>query len=203
MTKIIFVRHGQTEWNLVGKYQGQSNIALSEKGLFQAKALAANFPVKKIDAVYSSDLQRAYKTASYIAAEFQLTVTTEEKLRELNFGLWEGKTYAEIKQNWPEIFSTFFTFPDTSTIPEGENFVILQKRAMAAVKEIIAKHIGQTVVVVAHGAILRTILAEALHIPLRYIWSIRQDNTAVNIICYDEESSIVELMNSTAHLNVF
>ena len=201
MTKIILVRHGQTKWNLMGRYQGQSDIELSETGMLQAETLANNFPAAEISAVYSSDLQRAYKTASYIADTFGLNVVAKSGLRELAFGQWEGLTYKEIEAQWPEMLADFFTHPDKAVIPAGETFATLQQRGVAAIQEIVKNHPGQNVVVAAHGAIIRTILAETLHMPLRYIWSLRQDNTAVNIIRYDEEQRMIELLNSTAHLN--
>ena len=201
MTKIILVRHGQTKWNLMGRYQGQSDIELSEMGISQAATLASHFPAADISAVYSSDLQRAYKTASYIAGRFGLPVVAEKGLREMAFGQWEGLTYKEIEAQWPEKLADFFKQPDKAMIPAGETFATLQQRGVAAMQEIVKRHPGQTVVVAAHGAIIRTILAETLHMPLRYIWSLRQDNTAVNIIRYDEEQRMVELLNSTAHLH--
>lgn len=94
----------------------------------------------------------------------------------------------------------FFQLPDLLEIPHGETFAEVQQRAMAALEEIAAAHEGETVLAAAHGAVNRTILAGVLHMPLRYIWSLRQDNTAVNILRYEEGRWLLELMNSTAHL---
>ena len=122
MTKIIFVRHGQTEWNVLGRYQGQTDVALSPLGIEQAEKLAAHFPVDKIEAVYSSDLARAMKTASCVADRFGLTVEPRPELRELNFGDWEGLTYDEIVAKWPDALQNFFQHPDVLEIPHGESF---------------------------------------------------------------------------------
>ena len=200
MTKIILLRHGETEWNKLGKYQGQSDVALSEKGRQQAQALAQHFPVKSVQAVYSSDLQRARETAAIASAAFSCTVQTDSRLREFNFGDWEGLTYAQITERWPSAMKNFFQHPDILEVPHGETFQQLQQRAMEAVQEIVSNHEGETVVLAAHGAVNRTILAAVLHIPLQYIWSMRQDNTAVNILRHTEGHYILELMNSTAHL---
>ena len=200
MTKIILVRHGETKWNLLGRYQGQTDIALSDKGLQQAQMLAKRFAFPEISAAYSSDLQRAYKTASCVADRFSLPVTEKAGLREMNFGEWEGLTYKQIAVQWPEAMGTFFQRPDMLEIPGGEGFAVLQERAVKCIEEIVASNVGKTVAVVAHGAILRTILTHVLHMPLRYVWTIRQDNTAVNILRYDEGNCMVELVNSTAHL---
>ena len=200
MTKIIFVRHGQTEWNVLGRYQGQTDVALSPLGIEQAEKLAAHFPVDKIEAVYSSDLARAMKTASCVADRFGLTVESRPELRELNFGDWEGLTYDEIVAKWPDALENFFLHPDVLDIPHGESFPKLRERALACVEEIVARHPDQTVAVFAHGAILRTILTAALHMDLQYVWTIRQFNTAVNIVTYTEHGTTVELINGTGHL---
>ena len=200
MTKIIFVRHGQTEWNVLGRYQGQTDVALSPLGIEQAEKLAAHFPVDKIEAVYSSDLARAMKTASCAADRFGLTVEPRPELRELNFGDWEGLTYDEIVAKWPDARENFFQHPDVLEIPHGESFPKLRERALACIEEIVARHPDQTVAVFAHGAILRTILTAALHMDLQYVWTIRQFNTAVNIVTYTEHGTTVELINGTGHL---
>lgn len=200
MTKIIFVRHGQTEWNVLGRYQGQTDVALSPLGIEQAEKLAAHFPVDKIEAVYSSDLARAMTTARCVADRFGLTVEPRPELRELNFGDWEGLTYDEIVAKWPDALENFFQHPDVLEIPHGESFPKLRERALACVEEIVSRHPDQTVAVFAHGAILRTILTAALHMDLQYVWTIRQFNTAVNIVTYTEHGTTVELINGTGHL---
>ncbi|MCI6612262.1 histidine phosphatase family protein [Mitsuokella jalaludinii] len=200
MTKIIFVRHGQTEWNVLGRYQGQTDIALSPLGIEQAEKLAAHFPVDKVEAVYSSDLVRAMTTARCVADLFGLTVEPRPELRELNFGDWEGLTYDEIVAKWPDALNNFFQHPDVLEIPHGESFPKLRERALDAVEKIVACHPNQTVAVFAHGAILRTILTAALHMDLKYVWTIRQFNTAVNIVTYTEHGTTVELLNGTGHL---
>lgn len=200
MTKIVFIRHGQTEWNITGKYQGQTNVPLSEEGVRQAQKLAENFPLERLDAVHASDLDRAMVTAGCVAARFGLEVQPEAAFRELSFGEWEGLTYEEIVSRWPDAMENFLQQPDRLSIPSGESFRDLQARAVARVQELICQYDGKIIAVVAHGGILRTILCHALHMPLSYLWSIRQFNTALNIVTYEKGWSTVELMNSTAHL---
>lgn len=199
-TKLILVRHGRTLWNSTGRFQGQSDIELSAEGLEQAQTLANNFPVEHIDVVYSSNLSRAFVTGKTIAAKFNVPIIADTRLREISFGLWEGLTYDQIHAKWSKELDMMFNRPDLDfRPPEGESFTEVQNRAIAALQEIIANNQGKTIVVTAHGGILRTILAHALHMPLRYIWSIRQDNTAVNIVTYYSEKATVELINGTAH----
>ncbi len=202
MTRLVLIRHGQTAWNKSGKYQGQSDVALSEEGLEQARCLAEHFPVEKLDAVYASDLSRAMVTAETVAQKFGLEVRPEPAFRELSFGKWEGLTYAEIVAGWPEAMANFLTHPDIMEIPQGESFSQVQQRAMARLKEIVAEHEphDHTVGIFAHGAVLRTILTGIMQMPLSQVWTLSQYNTAVNIVRFDEGRPTVELLNSTAHL---
>ncbi|MDR1702565.1 MAG: histidine phosphatase family protein, partial [Sporomusaceae bacterium] len=119
MTKIILVRHGQTSWNLEKKYQGQSDIELSPLGILQAEKVGERLSSEKIDAVYASDLSRAFKTAAYIAIKHNLPVKTVPQLREIRFGLWEGLTFTEINAQWQDEFEKMFLYPDEVQIPEG------------------------------------------------------------------------------------
>lgn len=200
MMRLILVRHGQTEWNANGRYQGQSNVALSELGRRQAECLAAGFPVQGLDAIYSSDLDRARETAECIGRKFGVPVRKEPAFRELSFGDWEGLTYQEISTRWPKEANKLFTAPDELRIPNGETFQDLQARALAKIDTLYKAHIDETVAVFAHGAINKTILSGLMHIPLHYLWSLRQDNTAVNILRLDDGYVTVELINGTSHL---
>lgn len=199
MTKVIFIRHGETEWNFLGKYQGQAEVPLTEKGREQARLLAKNFPSDKLDAIYSSDLSRAMETAGFVADRFNIKVNPEPAFREMNFGDWEGLTYKEISARWQGEMEQFLKRPDILKVPNGENFPSLQQRATTKLYELIAKHDGQIIAVTAHGGVLRTLLADALEMPLKNIWRIRQENTAVSIVTY-AETPIAECINNTAHL---
>ena len=199
--KLLLIRHGQTDWNLLEKYQGQTDIALSGEGIRQADLLAQNFPVDTLDIIYTSDLQRAVMTAERLAEKFSAPLYADKALRELNFGAWEGLTYQEIAERWPQEVKNLFGAPEKLQIPEGETFLMLQRRAMDKINEIRAENEGKNVAVVAHGAISKAILTALLHIPLHYVWMLRQDNTAVNILRFDDEFVSVELLNGISHLD--
>ncbi len=201
--KIMLVRHGLTPWNGIGKMQGSSDVHLSPDGLHQARLLAAHCPFHTADAIYSSPLARAETTAIILANKFNLHVQNVPELREISFGDWEGKLLRDIAKEEPENFEKFFMQPDELKIPNAETFRQTQIRAMEAIQKIIDKHSAEKnshVIVVAHGAINRVILCAFLDIPIRKMWSIAQFNTAVNILREDDGNWIVELMNSTAHL---
>jgi phosphoglycerate mutase family protein len=200
MTKIYLVRHGLTEWNIGGRFQGHSDVALAQAGVKQAECLAKHFPAEKIDVVYSSDLQRAAATAGFIAERFDCELKETERLREMNFGEWEGLTFDQISAKWPEAGKQIFLAPDELKPPGGETFEDVGRRASKELERITSAHEGECVVLVAHGAFLRTILAYALHIPLRYVWRIKQGNTAVSLLTHDGHHFTVDYMNNIAHL---
>lgn len=200
MTKIIFVRHGQTLWNLEMKYQGHTDIALSDLGIEQAKRVADRLMIEEFSAVYSSDLVRAYDTANIIAAKKNLTVKQDVNLREICFGEWEGMTYTEINDKWPNALNQFFSDTTKITIPNGESFTDLKKRSDIAINKILENHKKETIVVVSHGATIRAMICSALNLPLDYVWRIRQDNTAVNMVEYHKNNNVVTLLNDIHHL---
>ncbi|MDD4600264.1 Phosphoserine phosphatase 1 [bioreactor metagenome] len=200
MTKIILVRHGQTIWNVEMKYQGQTDIDLTEKGIIQAQLVADRLAKEPLSAVYSSDLSRAFITAKAIAAKHTLQVIAVPELREINFGDWEGLTYTNINSGWPQTMNKLFTCPEEVIIPGGESFPQVKERATAALARIAHNHPNETIVVVSHGGTIRTLICAALNIHLNYVWNIKQDNTAVNILEYHDNRIMVSLVNDTGHL---
>jgi len=200
MTKVILVRHGQTLWNLVMKYQGHCDVALTEKGVEQAMLAAQRLSKENIAAVYASDLDRALKTAECIAQKHNLSVTAIPELKEINFGEWEGLTYEGANSQWTEAMSKLFTHPDEVIIPGGERFQEVKERATRALDKIVANHPDQTIVVVSHGGTIRTLLCAALTIHLNHLWKIKQDNTAINVLEYHDGEVMVSLVNDVHHL---
>ena len=200
MTRIILVRHGQTQWNLERKYQGHSDVALTDTGREQARRVAERLAGEKIDAAYSSDLSRAAETAACIAAKHGVPVTPLPDLREIMFGEWEGLTYDEITARWPGALEKLWSRPGEVEIPGGESFARVQERAYGAVREIVSRHPGETVLITAHGGTNGVILCAALGMGLNRVWSVRQDNTAVNMLEYYGERILVTLLNDCHHL---
>lgn len=161
MTKLIFVRHGQSVANLKQVFAGQTNPDLTEQGHRQAEALsdwiAENY---KIDAIYSSDLIRAYNTARPIADKLKLSITKTEKLREIYSGKWQGVSYFEIKENYPQEYSVWLSDIGNVVCPGGESFVELAERVKAEVLSIAKRHSGQTVIITTHATPIRALMAE-------------------------------------------
>jgi alpha-ribazole phosphatase len=160
--KIILVRHGQTEWNALKKYQGQIDIPINNVGRDQA-ARAGKYLAdrEKVEAIYCSDLSRTRETADIIAGSLNLKPIPDKRLRELSFGLWEGLTFTEVYEKYPQEFDNWYNDTFKIKVPEGESFNDLIERALSVIKEIINKHTG-TVVVVTHGGVVKGILSQTV-----------------------------------------
>ena len=201
MTEIIIIRHGETEWNKTGRFQGHSDVPLSAEGHAQAAALGRNLALDHVDAIYASDLTRAMETAAPLAKRFGLEVISDPLLRELNFGAWEGRNFNDVNAENPNSMKNFYTDPEQADIPESEPFPEFQRRVAGRVREIVAQERGKRIVIVSHGASIRILLADILAMPIRSIWHISQLNTAVNKIRFEDDGfAIVTLMNDTSHL---
>lgn len=202
MTRIILVRHGETDWNAEKRYLGHSDIELSKTGIRQAEFVAERLALEQVHAVYSSDLKRAVVTAQYIANKHNLPVYTHNGFREINFGRWEGATYKQIMADQPKILTAIYQGHSEVSMPEGESFQTVQKRAIDALQECLCRHMGQTTVIVSHGGTLAAILCRELGKSLSEIWSIKQDCTALSIIKYDHcGKGEVIVINDQAHLS--
>lgn len=197
---IYLIRHGETYWNNELRFQGHSDIALNEIGLKQAELLGKYMAQIDIKAVYSSDLIRAQATAEAVACARGLKVETDPRLREIFFGDWEGKTYTQIKESWAEDIETFFHTPNKISTPHGESFNDVLHRAKAAFEDIVNKHKEETIVIVAHGGTIRTLLCDIIGLDLNNMWRLKQDNTAVNLINYRGDYKVLEYLNATYHL---
>ena len=201
MTEIIIIRHGETEWNKTGRFQGHSDVPLSAQGRAQAEALGRNLVIDHVDAIYASDLTRAMETAAPLAERFGLEVISDPLLRELNFGAWEGRNFNDINAENPDAMKNFYNDPEQANIPGSEPFPEFQRRVAGRVREIVAQERGKRVVIVSHGASIRILLADILSMPIRSIWHVSQLNTAVNKIRFEDDGfAIVTLMNDTSHL---
>jgi broad specificity phosphatase PhoE len=201
MTRIILVRHGQTEWNRVERFRGRADVPLNETGLAQAEATGRRIasmwqPV----AVYASPLSRAVKTAEAIARSFALPVQVHPGLADIDYGLWQGLTPDEARARWPEIVEAWYTAPHTVHIPGGETLADLRTRAMATVNDLAARHSGQTLGMVGHTVINRIILLGVLGLGNDRFWRIRQDTCAINVFEAEADGFTLVSMNDTCHL---
>lgn len=200
MTRLLLVRHGQTLWNYKSRYQGHTDVELSETGRKQAESLAQRLAADPIQAVYASDLQRAYETARILALPHRLQVHKVPGLREINFGVWEGLTFKEIETRYKELAERWYVSPATVRIPQGETFQELKERAYGAILEMAVKHDPGTVIVVTHGGTIRAIICGLLDLDLNSAFRIQQDNVALNIIDFYKGRGVLSLLNDTHHI---
>lgn len=172
MTELWLVRHGQTEWNLEGRWQGQSVAApgLNKTGRRQARAAFCKLPQIPFAAIYTSDLRRASQTARLLAAPLKLPVTLEPRLREINLGAWEGMMSADIQAGYADQVAQRASDPFHTPAPGGESPQEVAQRVFAAVSEICQKHPNQAVLLVSHGVSLALITCRALGLPLETVY---------------------------------
>ena len=200
MTRFILVRHGETTWNKEGRYQGQIDTPLSEHGREQGKLLAAALKNIPIDLCYASPLSRSYDTAKMCMEWHGGLIQTDPRLLEINHGLWEGKLSREIAGDYGDLLNSWRTTVVDVTMPGGESIGQVRDRAMTAFNEYAHKFSGKTVLVLAHDAVNKAVICEMLDIGLDHFWQIKQDNTCINVLEYQDDKWRMVLLNSTNHL---
>lgn len=202
MTKLIFLRHGETLWNKENRFQGHTDIALNANGRKQARQAAKRLACVHLDAVYSSDLSRAHETAEIAAEPHKLPVVMDSGLRERNGGVWQGLTTNEIHEKYPDL-SQRWKQGDPDCAPEGgETINELCDRAFGCVLSIAEKYPDQTVLIVSHGGPLKAIFCEMLGMPRSHFGRLRLDNVGISIIQISEERRVLTLFNDTVHTRV-
>ncbi len=229
-TRLLLVRHGRTDWNIAGRFQGQHDTPLNELGRRQAEAVAGRLAAERPAAIYTSNLSRAFETANAIAAAICASieaanapallkaepfappnpaapaasspppVVVDPRLREMNFGEWEGLTYAEIQQRYPVALKKWEMDIAQYTPPGGEALADVAQRVCAAYADICAAHPEGTVIVAAHGGALQLMVAQALGLPAEKFWQVYLSNASVSDLRVYPEGAILNLLNDAHHL---
>ncbi len=195
-TRIYLIRHGEVEGAGTPRYNGHADVALTEHGISQYHSLRKRLAGFNITACYSSDLTRCATGARIICEQFGINPTLKRELRELNIGIWEGMTWAEIVETYPREWHARLADIVNYRVPEGESLLDLAGRAIPALNEIVAKHQGEEVLIVGHGGMNRTILLDAIGAPLAALFNIEQSYGCLNIIDYYEDGKkTVSLLN--------
>jgi len=198
--KLLLTRHGQTDWNIAGRYQGHSDIPLNQMGQSQAVKIAQRFSQETIHAIYTSDLSRAAHTAQAIADFHQLEIKKDLRWRELSFGDWEGMTYKEMSTHSPDLFSKWMLDSMNISTPNGETLAQLAERAKAALDEIKRIHKDQTVLVVSHSGAIQSLLSTVLGVDLNRYWQFKISQASLSELTVYEDSAVLNLFNDTSHL---
>ncbi|MGC9334671.1 MAG: alpha-ribazole phosphatase [Anaerolineae bacterium] len=200
MTRLLLVRHGETAWNASRRYQGKTDVPLNGVGRRQVNALAQRLSSEEIDAIYASDLQRARETAEAIAALHELPVQADRRLREISFGAWEGLTRQEIMQRDADSLKAWYDDPLHASPPGGETLTQVARRAGAALAKITRCHSDSTVLIVAHGGILRVLLWLALEISPTAYWRFRFGLASLSEVSIYETRATLNSLNDTTYL---
>ena len=202
--RLILVRHGETDWNKAGRFQGQIDIPLNENGRRQAAAARDFLKDIPIDRAWSSTLSRPTETAQIILeAHPDVPLTQIDGLVEIGHGVWEGKLESEIREDWSELLDTWKRAPETVQMPEGETIQDVWARSVRSWGEIAGElKPEETVLVVAHDAVNKTILCDLLGLTPANIWAVKQGNggvTVVDIAADPGQPAVVTCLNLTSH----
>lgn len=200
-TSIILIRHGETEWNALGKFQGSRDIDLSEEGVLQANFLKKRLN-KNFDYIYCSPLKRALKTAQILSENMEINPVIYEDLREIDFGNWEGLTIKDIKNNYPEIFREWLTDDTIGPLCGGDHSLRdASIRAKHAILNIASENKDKNVAVVAHGGIIKAALIGIFNWNMTMYHRLRLGNTSVSRLYFDDSMTPIILgLNDTSHL---
>ncbi|HSH89974.1 MAG TPA: histidine phosphatase family protein [Ramlibacter sp.] len=201
-TRIIAVRHGETSWNADARIQGQRDIGLNDTGRWQARRVGEALAGEQITAVYSSDLGRAHETAQAVAETTGVPVVPDEGLRERSFGIFEGKTFDEIHETWPDHAHNWRKrIPEWQPPEGGESLIQLRERVTRTMQELAARHPGEQIVVVAHGGVLDTLyrIATGQEVNSPRTWQL--PNGAINRLLWTPEGFTLVGWSDTQHLD--
>jgi len=201
LTKVILVRHGETEWNRLRRIQGgNSDTQLNQRGRQQAESLALRLKQEEIQAIYSSPLQRARDTARVIAGYHQLAVEVEPSLREIEVGELEGVSIAEVGKHLSQLLIRYSQGEELPRIPGGESLTEVQQRVWDTIQRLVGRHGDGVLVVVSHYFSILTAVCSVLDLPLFQIDRLRLNSGSISILTFDEQATRLILFNDTCHL---
>jgi probable phosphoglycerate mutase len=201
-TMITIVRHGETEWNVAMRLQGKQDSPLTETGLLQAEKVAAALKSRTFDALVSSDLGRAIKTAETINKYHQLEIIRKAEFRERNFGVMEGLTLTQVSEKYPELHGNYKTRQENYHVPEGESLVEFSERVKEGFASLAETYAGKRILVVAHGGVLDCIFRMIFDLPLGTSRKFSIYNTSINNISWANDRWKLEEWGNIDHINL-
>lgn len=189
MPTLLLVRHGQTDWNVEGRWQGQADAPMNDKGRAQARALADQLNGWRVDAIWSSDLQRALETAQIIADRQGKPVHADRRLREINLGRWEGMLVTDIKQRYPQEWAERRRDVRNSRAPGGESVAEVAERVQRAADDVARQWPAGRVLLVSHGVSLAALICQSRGVTLEEVYHYVPDNGDVIEIEWPPEAT--------------
>ncbi len=204
-SRIFLIRHGETNWNKEGRFQGQIDIPLNENGKEQARKTFEYLRNISFNKAFSSSMHRPYETAQIIVQNNKdLKIEKIDSLVEISHGLWEGKLESEIRDKWPLLLKNWHEKPEEVIMPEGESIKDVSERSIKAFEKIcISQKDNDLSLIVAHDAVNKTLICNLLGIDYSNIWMIKQGNGGITIIDLFNEPSkppVISALNITTHL---
>jgi probable phosphoglycerate mutase len=201
LTRVVAVRHGETVWNAEMRMQGQLDTALSARGRWQARRAAAALAEEGIEAIFASDLARAYDTAEALATRLGLPIATDAGLRERSFGVFQGHLYADIDVRWPAEAARWRRHDPDFGPDGGETLREFSARAVAACTRIAASQPGRSIAIVTHGGVLDCLYRAAAGVDLAAPRSWELGNASINRLLYTPRGFTLVGWSDTAHLD--
>ena len=193
MTRVVLVRHAEPDEDARGRCYGRLDVGLSQAGLASARHLAESLGAVEFEAVYVSPRLRAVQTAAALG----VMPTVDDRLRELDFGELEGRTYDEIEREQPELFRRWMDTPTLVRFPGGESYAELRDRVAAAVRDIVAAN-DRTVALVSHGGVIRAALAASLGLPDERAFALDVGYARVSVVDWFDGTAVVRLVNGVS-----
>jgi broad specificity phosphatase PhoE len=185
MTLLGLVRHGLTDWNIEGRYQGSMDQPLNATGIAQAQTLAAHLEGRSYAWIFASDLLRAQATASIIAERLKIPLDLEPRLREINQGEWEGMLIGDIKAQYADLWQARLDDPEHARPPGGETIGEVSRRVCGAADDIARRWPDGKILIVSHGMAIATLLAKARNRPLTEAFMLIPQNTEIVEVAWE------------------
>lgn len=200
-SRLLLVRHGESTWNAGRRIQGQLDPPLSDRGLAQAQEVAERFGGHRLEALYTSDLVRARRTAELIGAVAGLEPVAEPGLREIALGEWEGKTREELIDEYPALWERWSREPDWDIVPGGEGARPFAERVTATLERLRERHPSGDVLCVTHGGVIQVAVLDVVGRASRGMFPFLIENCSLTVIQRTARRTVVTAVNDTCHLS--
>jgi broad specificity phosphatase PhoE len=200
MLEIILARHGETDWNVAEVFRGRIDVELNETGVKQAGLLGKYLSEVKVDAVYSSPLKRALKTAEVVAGYQAIEVNIVRGLIDFDYGEWQGLSHQEVKDRYEELYVEWLSRPEQVRMPDGESLEGVRKRTMAVIGDIIENRYEGRVVLVSHRVVNKILICALLGLSNSHFWNVRLDTCGISSFNYEGGRFILTKHNDVSYL---